>query len=127
MSAIRSIDALLNRQYDAKNYHCVHFVIDAAKYLFELDYTSYFLSLAGAWSHEIKQAHHAYNFKQCVQLDAPKDGCVVLMTNLMNNAHVGLYYQGRVLHIAEQGVYFQELRSLTRNYSGFKFYEANHI
>lgn len=124
---MKSIDPLLNRQYDAKDYHCVHFVIDAAKYLFGTDYTPYFLSLVGQQSHEIKMAHQDFNFAQTVQLSQPRDGCIVLMTNLLNKAHVGLYYQGRVLHIAEQGVYFQQLRSLQRNYSGFKFYEAKHI
>ena len=127
MTTMKSIDPLLNRQYDATKYHCVHFVVDAAKYLFDLDYTPYFMSLAGQVSAQLKTAHVGYDFSQTVELDKPKDGCVVLMLNLLNKAHVGLFYQGRVLHIAEQGVYFQELRSLQRNYSGFKYYEANHI
>lgn len=31
---MKSVDALLDRQYDPKKYHCVHFLIEAAQYLF---------------------------------------------------------------------------------------------
>ncbi|MDM1319855.1 hypothetical protein HXZ85_16390, partial [Empedobacter falsenii] len=44
---MKSIDALLDRQYDPKKYHCVHFLIEAAQYLFEKDYSASFLGLTG--------------------------------------------------------------------------------
>lgn len=117
---MKSIDALLNRQYDATHYHCVHFVVDAAQYLFGRDYTDGFLGLTGT----VNSAHACAGTKVIhnQRLNEPIDGCVVLMNNRLNKAHVGLFYCGRVLHLSERGVYFQDLRTMQRHYSGFKFY-----
>jgi len=122
---MKSIDSLLNRKYDANKYHCVHFVVDAAKYLFDVDYSKHFLGLTGTVNESLNASRH--NFRQAKKLEKPKDGCVVLMTNLMNESHVGLFYSNHVLHLSEQGALFQTLRTLDRNYSRFRFYEAQNI
>ena len=124
---MKSIDALLDRQYNAKHYHCVHFVLDAAQYLFDKDYSDYFISLRGEFSPELKKRHIDYDYTETVELTMPADGCVVLMTNMLNQAHVGLFYQGRVLHISEHGVRFQTIRTLANHYTGFKYYVANDL
>lgn len=122
---MKSIDALLDRQYDPKKYHCVHFLIEAAQYLFEKDYSESFLGLTGDLKQSI-QTSRITTIKN-KKIERPKDGCIVLMTNLLNSSHVGLFYCGRVLHLSEIGVHFQELRSLERNYSRFRFYEASYL
>ena len=122
---MKSIDALLDRQYDPKKYHCVHFLIEAAQYLFEKDYSESFLGLTGDLKQSI-QTSRGTTIKN-KRIERPKDGCIVLMTNLLNSSHVGLFYCGRVLHLSEIGVHFQELRSLERNYSRFRFYEASYL
>ena len=122
---MKSIDALLDRQYDPKKYHCVHFLIEAAQYLFDKDYSASFIGLTG----DLKQSIHTSRITTIKnkRTKKPKDGCIVLMTNLLNSSHVGLFYCGRVLHLSEMGVHFQELRSLERNYSRFRFYEASYL
>lgn len=122
---MKSIDALLDRQYDPKKYHCVHFLIEAAQYLFEKDYSESFLGLTGDLSQSIQTSRDTTIKNK--RIERPKDGCIVLMTNLLNSSHVGLFYCGRVLHLSEIGVHFQELRSLERNYSRFRFYEASYL
>lgn len=122
---MKSIDALLDRKYDSKKYHCVHFLIEAAKYLFEKDYSESFLGLTGDLSQSIQTSRDTTIKNK--RIERPKDGCIVLMTNLLNSSHVGLFYCGRVLHLSEIGVHFQELRSLERNYSRFRFYEASYL
>lgn len=122
---MKSIDALLDRQYDSKKYHCVHFLIEAAQYLFEKDYSESFLGLTGDLTKSIKTSRDTTIKNK--RIERPKDGCIVLMTNLLNSSHVGLFYCGRVLHLSEIGVHFQELRSLERNYSRFRFYEASYL
>lgn len=122
---MKSVDALLDRQYDPKKYHCVHFLIEAAQYLFEKDYSESFLGLTGDLKQSI-QTSRITTIKN-KRIERPKDGCIVLMTNLLNSSHVGLFYCGRVLHLSEIGVHFQELRSLERNYSRFRFYEASYL
>ena len=122
---MKSVDALLDRQYDPKKYHCVHFLIEAAQYLFEKDYSESFLGLTGDLSQSIQTSRDTTIKNK--RIERPKDGCIVLMTNLLNSSHVGLFYCGRVLHLSEIGVHFQELRSLERNYSRFRFYEASYL
>ncbi len=122
---MKSIDALLDRRYDSKNYHCVHFLIEAAKYLLNQDYSASFLGLTGDLSQSIQTSRNTTIKNK--RLEKPKHGCIVLMTNLLNSSHVGLFYCNRVLHLSESGVYFQELRSLERNYSRFRFYEASYL
>lgn len=122
---MKSIDALLDRRYDSKNYHCVHFLIEAAQYLLNQDYSASFLGLTGDLSQSIQTSRNTTIKNK--RLEKPKHGCIVLMTNLLNSSHVGLFYCNRVLHLSESGVYFQELRSLERNYSRFRFYEASYL
>ena len=122
---MKSIDALLDRQYDSKKYHCVHFLIEAAQYLFDKDYSESFLGLTGDLKQSIQTSRDTTIKNK--RIERPKDGCIVLMTNLLNSSHVGLFYCGRVLHLSEIGVHFQELRSLERNYSRFRFYEASYL
>ena len=122
---MKSVDALLDRQYDPKKYHCVHFLIEAARYLFEKDYSESFLGLTGDLKQSIQTSRDTTIKNK--RIERPKDGCIVLMTNLLNSSHVGLFYCGRVLHLSEIGVHFQELRSLERNYSRFRFYEASYL
>lgn len=122
---MKSIDPLLNRKYDANKYHCVHFVVDAAKYLFDVDYSSHFLGLTGTVDESLKASRR--NFNQAKKLEKPVNNCIVLMTNLMNRSHVGLFYDNHVLHLSEQGALFQTLRTLDRHYSRFRFYETQNI
>ena len=122
---MKSIDALLDRRYNSRDYHCVHFLIEAAKYLLDQDYSASFLGLTGDLTQSIKTSRNTKTNNK--RLDGPIHGCIVLMTNLLNSSHVGLFYCGRVLHLSESGVYFQELRSLERNYSRFRFYEASYL
>lgn len=122
---MKSIDALLDRQYDPKKYHCVHFLIEAAQYLFEKDYSASFIGLTGDLKQSIQTSRDTTIKNK--RIERPKDGCIVLMTNLLNSSHVGLFYCGRVLHLSEIGVHFQELRSLDRAYSRFRFYEASYL
>lgn len=122
---MKSIDPLLDRQYDPKKYHCVHFLIEAAQYLFEKDYSESFLGLTGDLKQSIQTSRDTTIKNK--RIERPAEGCIVLMTNLLNSSHVGLFYCGRVLHLSEIGVHFQELRSLERNYSRFRFYEASYL
>lgn len=122
---MKSIDALLDRQYDPKKYHCVHFLIEAAQCLFDKDYSESFIGLTGDLKQSIQTSRDTTIKNK--RIERPKDGCIVLMTNLLNSSHVGLFYCGRVLHLSEIGVHFQELRSLERNYSRFRFYEASYL
>lgn len=122
---MKSIDPLLTRHYDPESYHCVHFLIEAGQYLFDQDYSDSFIGLTSSLHESLKVSRHTVMRHR--QIDHPVDGTIVLMTNVKQSSHVGLFYCGRVLHLSEIGVHFQELRSLERNYSRFRFYEASYL
>ena len=119
---MKSIDPLLNRVYDEDHYHCVHLVIEAGQYLFGYDFTHCFLGMTGSLSAGVQTSRHTVSNSKRTQ--QPKDGTVVLMTNLMGSLHVGLYYCGQVLHLSEQGPRYQTLRTLDRLYNRIRFYDA---
>ena len=116
------IDALLDKRYDSDNYHCVHFVIDAGKHLFNYDFSPNFLGLDKSLTHNGTPSRHTVTHSQ--RADTPTDGTVVLITKLDNGLHVGLYLHGRVLHLTGQGVRFETVRALGRMYKRIRYYNA---
>lgn len=120
---MKSIDSLLNRKYDPVAYHCVHFVIEAAQYLFDQDYSDSFIGLTQNLHETLKTSRSTavHNKRQ----DAPKDGTIVLMTNINQSSHVGLFYCDRVLHLTELGVHNLPLRTLKQIYKRIRYYEPH--
>lgn len=118
---MKSIDHLLNRHYDPENYHCVHYVIEAAKDIFGLDYSESFIGLTGSLHETLKTSRNTVIKNR--KLEKPIDGSIVLMTNQNQSSHVGLFYCGRVLHLTEAGAHFLPLITLNRFYKRKRYYE----
>lgn len=120
---MKSVDALLNRKYCPEHYHCVHFLIEAAQYLLNLDYTDNFIGLTSSLNETLKTSRHTVVRNR--QIKAPRDGTIVLMTNDKGNSHVGLYYCERVLHLTELGVHFLPVISLYKFFKRIRYYEPS--
>lgn len=118
---MKSIDALLDRKYDPEKYHCVHFLIEAAQYLFEQDYSDSFIGLTTSLHETLRTSRHTATRNR--QIGEPVDGTIVLMTNANQSSHVGLFYCGRVLHLTEMGVHFLPLITIQRFYKRIRYYE----
>jgi hypothetical protein len=112
---------LFEKHYDVHKYHCVHFVIDAAKYLFNKDYSKNFIGLTASLNDAIQTSRKTVIRNKHIK--EPENGCIVLMTSLTGSNHVGLFYGGKVLHLNETGVQYVALRSLRLQYPRFRFYE----
>ncbi|MGQ0914693.1 hypothetical protein ACT40M_15390 [Acinetobacter baumannii] len=118
---MKSIDCLLDRQYDPQHYHCVHFLLEAAQYLFNQDYSSSFIGLTGSLHETLKTSRHTVVKNR--RIDHPIDGSIVLMTNQNQSSHVGLFYCGRVLHLTELGVHYLNIQVLKKFYKRIRYYE----
>lgn len=118
---MKSIDPLLDRHYDPERYHCVHFLIEAAQYLFGQDYSQSFVGLTSSLHETLHTSRHTAIHNR--KLTEPIDGTIVLMTNINQSSHVGLFYCDRVLHLTELGVHFLPLRSLEKVYKRIRYYE----
>lgn len=117
------IDELFNRQYDHRRYHCVHFVIDAANTIFELDYAPSFIGLTGSLDETIKTSRETAHRNK--QIKNPTNGCIVLMTKQDNSSHVGIYYKNKVLHLTDSGVQLLTLNQIELIFKRVRFYEPN--
>lgn len=122
---MKSIDALLDKTYNPESYHCVHFVIDAGKYLFGYDFSNNFLGLNHSLISNGSPSRHTVS--QSIRTATPMDGSVVLMNKLDNSLHVGLYLDGRVLHLSETGVRYELIHSLQRYYKRIRYYNAKNF
>ena len=120
---MKSIDPLLTKVYNEKSYHCVHFAIEAAQYLFDADYSDVFIGLTGSLSDALRTSRNTAI--TTIQVKQPKDGTIVLMTNINGSSHVGLYYNERVLHLTEMGVHYLPLITLNRFYKRIRYYEQS--
>ncbi|MDU6159533.1 MAG: hypothetical protein E6651_11665 [Acinetobacter sp.] len=118
---MKSIDHLLNRHYDPENYHCVHYVIEAAKDIFGQDYSESFIGLTGSLHETLKTSRNTAVKNR--RIDHPIDGSIVLMTNHNQSSHVGLFYCGRVLHLTELGVHYLNIQVLKKFYKRIRYYE----
>ena len=113
--------SLFEKKYNVLNYHCVHFVIDAAKSLFNSDYSNSFIGLTGALNQAINASRQTVVRNK--RLSEPKHGCIILMRNALGDNHVGIFYNGKVLHLSENGVQYVSIRTLKTYYTRFKYYE----
>lgn len=119
---MKSIDPLLNHKFDRDSYHCVHFLIDAGKHLFNYDFSHCFLGLTGSLDATLRPTKTS--MKEVVLVDKPRDGTIMLALTLDNKHHVGLYYCNRFIHLPESGPRFETLRSINRRYKKVKLYDV---
>lgn len=115
------MDELFHKKYDRKQYHCVHFVIDAAKAIYSKDYSHFFVGLTGSIDEAINTSRQ--NLIELKSSGKPSEGCIVLMTYQDSSSHVGLYYKGRVFHLTENGVSRPTLEQIKPLFKRIRFYE----
>lgn len=56
------------------------------------------------------------------RLEAPRSPCVVLLQRKRINPHVGIYYQGKVLHLNPSGAVYESLHSVCARYTEVSYY-----
>lgn len=121
---MKSVDALFGKKYEPEKYHCVHFVIDAAQYLLDENYTKNFVGLTSSLHETLKASRHTAIKNRLRNKDEkPKQGDIVLMTNVNQSSHVGLFYCGQVLHLTELGVHFLPIQTIHSIYKRIRIYE----
>ena len=56
------------------------------------------------------------------KLEQPISPCFVVMQRSKTQPHIGIYYNGRVLHMKENGVEYQPLQVVRRYFTKIGFY-----
>lgn len=101
-------------KYDVDKYCCEHFLIDAYKHYTGIDLTKRLLT-SGFFN--------VRNLRQFVAVDKPTQHTIVLFRD-KGKAHVGLWLDGRVLHLEPHGVVWQSLNIVMQGFDRAVFYEA---
>lgn len=100
--------------YDADRYCCEHFLIDAYKHYKQIDLSPKLLT-SGFFC--------APNIRNFDRVDKPSQYSIVLF-RARSQAHVGLWVDGRVLHLEPHGVVWQSLDIVKKGFERVLFYEA---
>lgn len=116
---MKSVDALFTRSFDDDTYNCAHFVVDAARYLFELDYKDEFLPVMTSVDKRQIVLSSRTSFKR---VQRAMDGDVVMLRAGRQTPHVGLFVRGKILHIQRSGVQLQPLHVVEVGFSAVRFY-----
>lgn len=112
---------LFEKQYNVQNYHCVHFVIEAAQKLLNQDYSQSFIGLTASLSEAVQTSRHTVIRNR--RLKEPIHGCIVLMTSLTGSNHVGLFFNNKILHLNDTGVQYITIRAMRSQVLRFRYYE----
>lgn len=100
-------------KYDADKYCCEHFLIDAYRYYTGIDISNKLLT-SGFFC--------ASNLRQFVPVTEPRQHTIVLFRD-KGKAHVGLWLDGRVLHLEPHGVVWQSLNIVMQGFERVTYYE----
>lgn len=100
-------------KYDADKYCCEHFLIDAYKHYTGIDISNRLLT-SGFFC--------ASNLRQFVPVIEPTQHTIVLFRD-KGKAHVGLWLDGRVLHLEPHGVVWQSLNIVMQGFERVAYYE----
>jgi hypothetical protein len=116
-----SIDPLLSR-IPRDGYNCLDFVTEAWDHL--IGDSGVMASLTA-----LNEGIHAEDGKVVLsavrgfqRLSQPASPCFVVMQRSKTQPHIGIYYNGRVLHMKETGVEYQPIQVVRRYFTKIGFY-----
>jgi hypothetical protein len=115
-----SIDEFFHKCYNRQSYNCAHFVCDVWK---RVTGASIDRTLEGFLHPPSARRADPALRRAFVRLGQPVNPCIVLMQRAKSAPHVGVYLNGRVLHIHEHGVEFQPVDVASRGFDRVRFYK----
>lgn len=112
-----STEEWLNWEYHEQNANCWHFAREVWRELTGVMLPFHPTRSVGEMMEEA-QGQAA----RLVQLSAPQSPCLVLMLRQRIQPHIGVYWQGRVLHCTRFGASYQSLDHVTVGYPTVSYY-----
>lgn len=113
------IDQFFGKKYHAKHYNCAHFVCDVLAQIKSPDMAAL---LRGFLCAKKDRKVLKDDLSKIVVLQKPVDWCVVLFQRPKSSTHVGVYLQGRVLHLSKESVQFQPLDVVALGFKKVRFF-----
>ena len=115
-----NLDIFFCKVYHKKNYNCAHFVAEVWKYLTGED-ISYKLNCF--FEPEASRKFKLSDGKNFKRVNPSNDTfSIALMQRAGHTPHVGIFINGRILHIHENGVECQPVDVASRGFKRVRYY-----
>ncbi len=113
------IDDLYWATFDKEKYTCWDFTVDLWKRLNGQDLGKLIAEATGELA-QFKKVGKFY--RNMVELKKPVSPCIVMMESMTSVPHIGVFYNGQVLHLDSIGPMAQTSFELSRFYRGMRFF-----
>ncbi len=113
-----STDKYFGKEFHIENYNCWDFIRDVWLELKGEDIGKRTPTPATRYEMKIKFSKEENHFQNISELQSP---CIVLFKRDKATPHVGVFYNGKVLHLKETGVKYEDI-----NLAGFGFTEIKY-
>lgn len=123
MPAFR-VDRYMGKSFCPKTYNCWHFVRDVWADLTGLDLGD---QTPDTKSPEIYTEKAIKVANTMIRLENPVSPCLVLMQRNKVEPHVGIFYNGKVLHLSTNGVNYLPLDQATARFPQVSFYADSRL
>ena len=114
-----SVDPFLDRE-QSKTYNCLDFVREVWLDMTGQDITAKLTRLQGAFSDRKATVSGVKGFRRLLEPSSP---CFAVMQRYLFVPHIGIYLDGRILHLTDKGVQFQPLVVARQYFISVKYYE----
>jgi len=115
-----TIDHFFGREY-SETYNCASFACDVWEHLTGTNIQS---EMDGFLKPITDRTVPLNLRKSFIKLSKPKSPCLVLMHRPRTPPHVGIYFEGRVLHIQENGVAYQPADVASFGFTKVRYYKC---
>ena len=116
-----NFDKYFDLQYDESKYNCVNFVCDAYKDLFHIDIKDVF---EGAFTGRGNRKLRVHSLERLRRLEGPISPSIALFQAGRKNPHVGIWINGRILHMNSSGVQWCPLENMMLQFNRVRFYDV---
>lgn len=115
------LEDLFSKSYNEQNYNCAHFVIDAW-----LEFTGNDIStcMEGFLSPPKMRRARAHSLATWKRLEVPSSPCIALFQACRRHPHVGIFLDGRILHLTENGVSWNRIEDAMLCFNRVRFYNV---
>lgn len=116
-----NLDKYFEKVYNESKYNCAHFVCEIWLELFKQDIS---FALDGALRGPRQRKLDAHTLNVFERLEAPSGPCLALFQLRRKAPHVGIFLDGKILHITQKGVEWNCLEVLMLSFNQVRFYSV---
>jgi len=116
-----NLDRFFDRVYNDAKYNCAHFVCEVWKELNNQDISEALTWAKTGRSLRVMDAHRLGQFERIL---APVSPCLALFQANQGASHVGIWLDGKILHLAQNGVEWTYLETVMIGFRNVRFYNV---